>query len=267
MTFITGYQNRRGPYITNTTSGNSVNDQNKNDPQDMLIWNVTTRNEGGTNGKQFDIWDNAASTDHTSTPDDDFRVFTVSLAAGDEDEDMQGAMDWNMETPILARNGFYAKGDDDVIYTVMYTPLPQSNPYDSTSSPSASDLARRASLVPDLVCCRAGYLKETDSTMKVISTRDCEIWGVYTWNSDTSNYNMLRVNDGDGGLLSIRLGFAGKNNSHSLQSFPIPIYAKGGIKLRALQEGGGSGGSGVAATILFREFEHSGRDLDSSGRL
>ena len=121
--------------------------------------------------------------------------------------------------------------------------------------------------MPDLVCCRAGYLKETDGTLKVLSTRDCEIWGIYTWNSATSDAKMLRVtNDSDTNILSIRLGFANENNSHSFQQFPIPLYAKGGIKVRSKDQGGGDD-SGVAATVLFREFEHSGRELDSSGRL
>jgi hypothetical protein len=266
MTFITGYQNRKGPYVTNVTSGHSGIGTNKNDPNDVLIWNVSVRNTGGTSQKLFNIYDNAASTDHTSTPDESFNIFDMCLDAGDEDEHLQGVCDWNMETPILARNGFYAKGDDDIDFTIMYTVLPQSNPYDSITSPSAGDSARRASLVPNLVCCKAAG--SVLNTTLDVSERDCEIWGIYAWNTATSGAKMLRVKDGSSTLASFRLGFSGANNSHMFQKFAIPLYAKGGIELISKDEGGGSPNlAGIIVTVLYREFEHSGRDLDSSARL
>jgi len=77
---------------------------------------------------------------------------------------------------------------------------------------------------------------------------------------------MLRINNGSSAVMSLRVGQNDQNNAGMLKQFKIPVYSKGGITVKSLSEGG-SPTHGVNCSVLYREFETSGRDLDSSGRL
>tara|TARA_R100000458_G_C8233563_1_gene214552 strand:+ start:181 stop:1023 length:843 start_codon:yes stop_codon:yes gene_type:complete len=280
MTYITGYTNRKGPYITDVKTGYGGTGVNVNIAHDILIWGISLRNTGTTEEKVFDIYDNAFSTDHTSTPDQDFNIFHQCVATGSQAvSKLSGAVEWDLETPILARNGFYAKGDDDIDWVIMYTKLPSGNPYDSNSSPTAGDKIKRASLQPNLVVTKgAGALDGTagaldvgdgDEDQAIISTVDCEIWGLYVTNT-TSNPMMLRLQDVENnGYVtkgSWRVGGDDTPTGQMQKLFKIPLYCKGGIKVLSKNEGGANT-SGLNVTLIYRELGSDGRSLDASAKL
>ena len=90
MTYITGYKNGKGPYITAAASGYGGTGSNKNVARDILIWGLSIRNTGSTAGEKLIIYENAASTDHASSVDSDFIVFENYLDAGDHTGDLEG---------------------------------------------------------------------------------------------------------------------------------------------------------------------------------
>lgn len=263
MTYITGYKNGKGPYITAAASGYGGTGSNKNVARDILIWGLSIRNTGSTAGEKLIIYENAASTDHASSVDSDFIVFENYLDAGDHTGDLEGYVEWDLETPILARNGMYIVGDTNIDWVIMYNELPSCTPYDSTSSPSAGDRARSFQLYPDIVCTRVLALQDNTDIERDLSAHDCEIWGVHVWNTEDSA-NLLRVK-GDSSVGSFRVGPGNQNTAQVFKLFKIPMYTQGKLEIESKTEAGGAS-AGLQAAVLFREMPTNGLALDSANR-
>ena len=151
MTFITGYKDKKGPYITKYTYQRGARTTIATAGQDILIWNVYMINHHDTSEALLYIYDNAAVFDdfegHYGT---DFLVFKQQLSENqkslDGGQNVGGALNtanWQLETPILARNGAHilpaasphpggeAAGtlSTGLDYFVLYSELNTSTPY------------------------------------------------------------------------------------------------------------------------------------------
>ena len=150
MTFITGYQNLKGPYITNFKQRRGLDSSiETTSGADVLIWNIFCHNHDDTNAVHFSIYDNAKDTNHDTIGDTDFLIFRQYLShsriahnyydPGEPSIPIAGQApfaSWTLETPILARNGTKIRvtgsldvGGGDIDYYLGYSILGTSTPY------------------------------------------------------------------------------------------------------------------------------------------
>jgi hypothetical protein len=173
MTFITGYEDKKGPYITKYERKFGSPSQIGAKGEDILIWNIYCHNHDNTSEVVLYIWDNTGSGGAGSYVSGvkepvvsygrDFLIFKQQLSqeriAITDQNDVPGPFpfaNWQLETPIVGRNGIYVKGGlkdrgahplgngisgdgasgsrwlsnaDHLDWYILYSILPSSTPY------------------------------------------------------------------------------------------------------------------------------------------
>jgi len=277
MTFITGYQNNKGPYITKYKQGkgSAAPYPLPNSGADILIWYIYARNHTQDSHSYFKITEHYYG-DGSSNITDGPIVFQQSLSKTrisiPDEQDAEGQMpkvEWSLETPILARNGAYMTMGSGVDFMLLYSILGTSTPYIGTFSSGSypdSQTQKRAILVPELVATKAKYLNYNEEQVD-FSNCDCEIWGFSVWNKDRTE-RRLQITDGDNGAvwnMAIHEAWHETSGSETgnLQPligtfgptlFKMPLFAKGGFTVKSRNSANSGYSAGLYVTILYREL-------------
>jgi hypothetical protein len=233
--------------------------------------------------KHLSIYDNAKSTNHVTTPDEDFRIFRQYMSPSriglgyfsDPEDDPQipevaisgnsPAINWNLETPILARNGARVHVSDGAIdYYIGYSVLSSSTPYGDNNSPTVGDKQHRAEIMPDLVCTKV-VSHTGGGSIQTQSTCDCEIWGMHIFNTVNSQRLATIKNGDDISVIQVPIdtvlhpswGSAGNVQTFTNvvhQMFKVPIFAKGGVKTLIRDDDNSEDTTGLHISLLIREL-------------